>query len=195
MAHQIDMTNGRANVAYLGSREDVWHKLGAEMQTGMSIDQWQAQAGLDWTAEQCAARMDIDSHPAAEGFQFTYRSDTKMPLGIGSDRRREFQPRETLEFISQYADADDRFTIDTAGSLKGGKGPRHLRQSSRQWEKPKCVTQIALCFSLVSQSSIVLRAAVAITTTSCSTNWRKRFTHLINRSQGAARYHAVGMAR
>lgn len=50
MAHNIDMTNDRANIAYLGSRNDVWHRLGQEMQSGMSIDAWAKAAGLDWSA-------------------------------------------------------------------------------------------------------------------------------------------------
>ncbi|MGO3930848.1 hypothetical protein [Rhodopseudomonas pseudopalustris] len=40
MAHNIDMTNGRANIAYLGSRMDVWHRLGQEMRPGMSTADW-----------------------------------------------------------------------------------------------------------------------------------------------------------
>jgi hypothetical protein len=37
MAHEIDMTNGRANIAFMGNRNDVWHRLGQEMKEGMTI--------------------------------------------------------------------------------------------------------------------------------------------------------------
>lgn len=36
MAHNIDMTNGRANIAFLGDHADIWHRLGQEMAPGMS---------------------------------------------------------------------------------------------------------------------------------------------------------------
>src|ERR1700704_2377376 len=45
MAHNIDMTNDRANIAFLGSRNDVWHRLGQEMQPGMDIPAWAKAAG------------------------------------------------------------------------------------------------------------------------------------------------------
>lgn len=38
MAHDLDMTNGRANIAYLGSRKDVWHHLGQETPEGAGLD-------------------------------------------------------------------------------------------------------------------------------------------------------------
>ena len=50
MAHNLDMTNGRANIAFLGSRNDVWHRLGQEMAEGMSASDWADAAGLSWSA-------------------------------------------------------------------------------------------------------------------------------------------------
>src|SRR5882724_9489974 len=48
MAHNIDMTNGRANMAFMGDRKDIWHRLGAQMPADASIDTWASQAGLAW---------------------------------------------------------------------------------------------------------------------------------------------------
>lgn len=36
MSAEIDTSNGQYNVAYLGSRKDVWHRLGQEMLAGQS---------------------------------------------------------------------------------------------------------------------------------------------------------------
>lgn len=123
MAHNIDMTNGRANVAYLGSRADVWHNLGQEMAPGMTIDQWAEAAGLDWTAVKVPAYAQISegNHKLVEGARFVVRSDTGHALGYVSDRYQPVQPRDVLEWFERYIAVDDRFQIDVAGSLKQGE--------------------------------------------------------------------------
>lgn len=68
MAHNLDMTNGRANMAFLGSRQDIWHRLGEEMQPGMSIDAWATAAGLNWTAVKVPAIASLEGAQIAKGF-------------------------------------------------------------------------------------------------------------------------------
>jgi phage/plasmid-like protein (TIGR03299 family) len=128
----IDNSNGRDNIAFLGSRNDVWHRLGTEMQPGQSLDQWQKSAGLDWTAIKVPALMDLSGaefnhvpggrQPRANDRSFMVRSDTGMLLGdqCVSDVYQPVQPREVLEWFQQYIAVDDRFALDVAGSLKGG---------------------------------------------------------------------------
>ena len=58
MSHNIDMTGGRANIAFLGSRNDIWHKLGTEMPEGMDVDAWAKAAGLDWHADKVPVYVD-----------------------------------------------------------------------------------------------------------------------------------------
>ena len=48
MAHNIDMTHGRANIAFLGDRKDIWHRLGQQMQPNMSIEAWSWLGELGW---------------------------------------------------------------------------------------------------------------------------------------------------
>jgi hypothetical protein len=141
MAHNLDMTNGRANIAYLGSRNDVWHRLGQEMTEGMSIDQWAAAAGLNWDAVKVPALADLSGaqfddqfsyagqvstgevrHKRARDRSFMVRSDTGAMLGdqVVSDVYQPVQPREVLEWFQQYIGVDERFKLDVAGSLKGG---------------------------------------------------------------------------
>lgn len=132
MAHNIDMSNGRANIAFLGSRNDVWHRLGQEMATGMSIPEWAAAAGLDWTARP------VEVIPAlvgpswdhiepskrmlpAPGRRAIVRSDNAHVLGLVSDQYQPVQPVEVLEWFQQYVGVDDRFALDVAGSLKNGE--------------------------------------------------------------------------
>lgn len=115
MSHNIN------SIAFMGSRNDVWHRLGQEMVTGMSVDAWAKAAGLDWTAD----KMEVFSHDgeyhACEGWRAIVRSDNKHCLGIASDRYQPVQPREILEWFERYIAVDDRFQLDVAGALKHGE--------------------------------------------------------------------------
>lgn len=132
MAHNIDMANGRANIAYLGSRLDVWHRLGQEMLPGMDIPQWAEAAGLNWTARPveiipALAGASWDHlEPAkrmlpAPGRRAIVRSDNAHVLGVVSDSYQPVQPVEVLDWFKQYISVDDRFQLDVAGSLKSGE--------------------------------------------------------------------------
>lgn len=132
MAHNIDMTNNRANIAFLGDRADIWHRLGQGMQEGQSVQEWAAAAGLDWTALKVPALAALsgpqfDHLPAAtrlrevDDRRFVVRSDTGRPLGYVSDSYQPVQPVEVLEWFQQYIGVDDRFQLDVAGSLKNGE--------------------------------------------------------------------------
>lgn len=132
MAHNIDMTNGRANIAFLGDRADIWHRLGQEMQDGMSIPQWAEAAGLNWTALKVPAlaalsgplfdHLDASTRMrVVEERKFVVRSDTGRPLGYVSDQYQPVQPVEVLEWFQQYIAVDERFKLDVAGSLKNGE--------------------------------------------------------------------------
>lgn len=131
MAHNIDFSNDRANIAYLGSRNDVWHKLGQEMKPGQSIEEWARQAGLDWTAILVPLNADLSgaqfshlSASAREGLvdnrRGIVRNDTGAVLGIGSDGYQPHQPVEVLDFFKRQIEVDPRFQLDVAGSLSGG---------------------------------------------------------------------------
>lgn len=130
MAHNIDMTNDRANIAYLGSRMDVWHHLGQEMLPGQSIEEWAKQAGLEWEAIKVPAYAHLEGEKFAHlddhivrvpGRSFVVRSDTGAPLGLVSGRYKVVQPAEVLDWFQRYISVDDRFELDVAGSLLGGR--------------------------------------------------------------------------
>lgn len=131
--HNIDMTNGRANIAFIGSREDVWHRLGQEMRPGMNTTEWAKAAGLDWEAIKVPALANLggdprfDHIPAADRFMkvedrfHVCRSDNGRPLGYVSDVYKPVQPAEILQWFDRYISVDDRFQLDVAGSLKQGE--------------------------------------------------------------------------
>lgn len=132
MAANIDMSNNRANMAFMGSRKDIWHSLGQEMLAGMSVEEWATAAGLEWQAVKVPAVVNLASpifdhlDPkkrmyAIEGQSFLVRSDTGAQLGYVSDVYKPVQPVEVLDWFRHYIEADSRFQLDVAGSLKGGQ--------------------------------------------------------------------------
>ena len=119
MAHLIDMTNGRANMAYVG--EKPWHGLGQELSQGASLDQWRVEAGLDWEARRNALYYrDATQTVRKCADTVLYRSDTGDELGIVSERYQIVQPAEVIEFFRDLTERQG-FTMETAGSLDGGR--------------------------------------------------------------------------
>lgn len=122
MAHNLDMSNSQANIAFRGSRNDVWHQMGQEMQTGMTIDQWASAAGLGWSAVKLPAAFILPSGESqrVEGQYHIVRDDTLQPLGYATGVYQMVQPREVLDWFDRYIHVDERFQLDVAGSLRGG---------------------------------------------------------------------------
>ena len=125
MAHLIDLSNNRSNIAYVGQRP--WHNLGEKLPEDASIEEWRIAAGLDWTAQKRPAFfgiMDSEGNKKAQpskNHSFIVRSDTQTELGLVSTNRYNIvQPGEALEF---YRDLTNNFgyTLETAGALDDGK--------------------------------------------------------------------------
>lgn len=137
MAHNLDMTGNRANIAFLGSRNDVWHRMGQEMLPGQSFEDWTKAAGFGWSAVKVPAiaaleGAQFDHIDAAKRFlpiadrAFVVRSDTGSVLGYVSGEGEGqgyqiVQPADVLDWFRRYISVDDRFKLDVAGSLDGGK--------------------------------------------------------------------------
>lgn len=119
MAHMIDMSNDRANIAYVG--EEPWHKLGQKLTEDASIETWVQEAGLAWTAEQSPVEFKTtEGKKTFVGRNVVYRSDTLDPLGVVSDDYHIVQPREVVEFFKEAAGQAD-MKLEVAGSLFGGR--------------------------------------------------------------------------
>ena len=118
MAHQIEQ------MAYVGTTP--WHGLGRQLTQKQPIEIWQCEAGMDWQIQESPVHFKADSvgnlgtiHSFAEQ-KVLFRSDTKAPLSVVSQRYQVVQPREVLEF---YRDLTERsgYELETAGVLKGGR--------------------------------------------------------------------------
>jgi phage/plasmid-like protein (TIGR03299 family) len=132
MADNIDTSNSRYNIAFLGSRDNIWHRHGQQQKPGQTIKEWADAAGLAFTAILVPITADLSGADFAHlppelrnavihNRKAIVRNDTGAPLGIGSDIYRIHQPAEVLEFFGRQIEVDDRFQLDVAGSLDGGR--------------------------------------------------------------------------
>jgi phage/plasmid-like protein (TIGR03299 family) len=121
MAHELTITNGKAEMAFVG--ETPWHGLGQQLKEDSTIEDWQFQAGMDWTINTAPVQYfagDSQNVFSFNGQNVLYRSDNKMPLSVVSNRYKPVQPKEVLEFFRDLV-AENGFKIHTAGTLRGGK--------------------------------------------------------------------------
>lgn len=124
MAHELDFSNDRANVAYVG--DTPWHGLGQSLTPNQPIEVWTREAGFDWDVRSAPAHFaatteDGETTPFVRvpRRNVLYRSDTGEPLSVVSDNYRITQPREVMEFFRELTEAGG-FRMETAGMLRGG---------------------------------------------------------------------------
>ena len=122
MAHLIE------TMAY--ANEVPWHGLGNNIDAESSIEEWQRQAGLDWTVSKRPVLFNAPDHRRMEfggtpitpfKDKFVLARDTdNTPFSVVSDRYKPVQPKDILEFFRDLISTHG-MTIETAGSLKDGK--------------------------------------------------------------------------
>lgn len=119
MSHEITVTNGTAEMAFVG--QTPWHGLGQRMERGAPIIKWGESAGMLWSAKRAMVQYDIGhTFGTWPDREVLYRSDNGAPLGIVSDTYKIVQPMEVLEFFRDLTEAGG-WHIHTAGTLQGGR--------------------------------------------------------------------------
>jgi len=119
MAHDIDTSNKRNNIAYAGAVP--WHGLGQNLSPTDSINTWRVEAGLDWKVERTPV-----SYKTPEGRKHfdnrdvLFRDDTVAPLGIVGVNYKVVQPKEVLDLYEKLTTGYGA-TMEVAGSLRGGE--------------------------------------------------------------------------
>ncbi|NUA25982.1 DUF932 domain-containing protein [Cupriavidus basilensis] len=105
--------------------ETPWHGLGNQLAPNQPLEIWAERAGMDWRIEESEVRF-VDGNAglgAIHAFpdqKVLYRSDTKAPLSVVSNRYQVVQPAEILEFYRDLTEVGG-FELETAGVLKEGK--------------------------------------------------------------------------
>jgi phage/plasmid-like protein (TIGR03299 family) len=117
----IDMSNNRANMAYVG--QVPWHGLGRQLTEDAPLEIWCKEAGFDWDIK----RLPIEARDAETGLvvrmperHMLFRSDTLAPLSVMGENYKIVQPREVIEFYRSLVDTAG-FKLETAGMLFGGR--------------------------------------------------------------------------
>ena len=146
MAHLINFSNERANMAYVG--KTPWHGLGQQLTEDAPIEVWAQEAGFEHTIKvspvhfevedwEIPGRRWVEEHPARN---ILYHSTTFKPLGVVSDRYHVVQPREVLEFYRDLVEASGDFQLETAGILDEGQ---------RYWALAKYREELVFCADTV----------------------------------------------
>ncbi|HIE5821726.1 DUF932 domain-containing protein [Pseudomonas aeruginosa] len=118
MAHLVE------HMAYVGVTP--WHGLGNHLPRMQPIEIWQREAGMDWQIQESPVHFKADAvghlgsiHSFPEQ-KVLYRSDSKAPLSVVSQRYQVVQPKEVLEFYRDLTEVSG-YELETAGVLKGGR--------------------------------------------------------------------------
>jgi phage/plasmid-like protein (TIGR03299 family) len=118
MAHEVEMINGVAQMAYAG--EKPWHGLGTEVSNDLTPEQMMQKAGLDWTVHEVESYVDFEGERIATGQKSLIRSTDRKVLTNVGEGWNPVQNQEAFEFFAEYIQAGD-MEMHVAGSLKGGR--------------------------------------------------------------------------
>lgn len=118
MAHEIDFSNNRANIAYIGERP--WHGLGAVMPADADMDQWRIAAGLNYHVCRTPVMFDNGRDMVEGEGSVLFRNDNGKMLSVVSDRYQIVQPKDVVDFYRDLT-AQHGFKMETMGALSDGK--------------------------------------------------------------------------
>ena len=123
MAHQIDMTNGRANMA---STQREWHNLQNRIEEGDTLEIIAQKAGMTHRIRKGFVRYATSRDAAEANYRqmddkvVLFRDDTGNPLGVVSDSYKIVQPMQVVEFFRDLVSRHG-FKMATAGCLFDGR--------------------------------------------------------------------------
>ena len=118
MAHEVEMIDGVAQMAYAGDKP--WHGLGAAVSNDLTPAQMQSKAGLDWQVYKTPLYADVGGVRVNVSKQALVRNSDDKILDVIGDDWNPVQNSEAFEFFNEYVMAGD-MDMECAGSLKGGK--------------------------------------------------------------------------
>jgi phage/plasmid-like protein (TIGR03299 family) len=118
MAHEIDFSNNRANVAFIG--KTPWHGLGSKLPAGADLETWRTAAGLNWNVAEVPVEFEYKGERRVfDGRRVLVRDDTGAALSTVSDLYKTVQPSQVLGFFDELVKGAG-FELETAGCLRGG---------------------------------------------------------------------------
>ena len=133
MAHELEIVNGQAQMAYAG--EVPWHGLGVPVSNDLSPLQMMDKAGLNWKVE--TKDLFYKGHTGKDvkapmKKALVRESDGKLLDVIGSDWE-PVQNEDAFNFFSEYVLAGD-MEMNTAGSIREGRNIFALAKVKESFE-------------------------------------------------------------
>ena len=120
MAHELEIVNGQAMMAYAETEGKPWHGLGVAVSNDLTPAQMMKKAGLDWTVDKRPLYYNsLDNSHEVSGRQALVRSSDNTIMDIVGQDWNPVQNEEAFEFFSEYVLAGD-MQMSTAGALFGG---------------------------------------------------------------------------
>ena len=118
MAHELEIVNDRAQMAYAGDLP--WHGLGTRVSNDLTPQQMMQKAGVDWKVHEVESFVEFDGKKVPTGLKSVIReTDGKILTNVGKDWH-PCQNETAFEFFNEYVLAGD-MEMHTAGSLRGGQ--------------------------------------------------------------------------
>lgn len=120
MAHQIEIINDVAQMAYTG--EKPWHGLGQQLPKDCSVDDMVKAANLDWSVVmQPIFTIDAKTgeYVEVESRRVSVRQSDGKQLTVASPSWVPPQNKDFFEFCKEFS-FEGGAQIETAGSLRGG---------------------------------------------------------------------------
>lgn len=116
MAHEIDMSNGRPNMFYVGAAP--WHGLGTRfIEAPKTTEEAMRAGGLAWEVQM---RPLFNEMQQLSTHKETFRADTGARLGVVGPKYVPFQNLQAFSFFDPLIQ-DGSLVYETAGSLQGGR--------------------------------------------------------------------------
>lgn len=120
MAHELEIIDGKAQMAYRKTAGVPWHSLGVPVGDDMTPVEMMKAAGVDWTVSKVDTFIEFNGEKVKTGAQALIRdTDGKILTQVGSGWN-PVQNQEAFDFFSEFVSAGD-MKMDTAGSLKDGR--------------------------------------------------------------------------
>lgn len=120
MAHQLEMVNGQAQMAYRESKGLPWHGLGTPVSDDMTPREMMVASGLDWKVAKHDNFIDLNGEIIKTGQQSLVReTDGKILTNVG-ENWNPVQNEAAFEFFNEFVSNGD-MVMDTAGSIKDGQ--------------------------------------------------------------------------
>ena len=127
MAHELEIVNGEAQMAYVGQLP--WHGLGTAVEDDLTPSEFQEVAGLDWKVVPVPAYAEFKGEKIESGHQMLIRDIDSKPLTMITGNWNPVQNDEAFDFFNEFCETG-AMKMETAGSLKGGQWVWALAKST-----------------------------------------------------------------